>query len=56
MNTIIKSSMSVAGEIFTSGYCNLNCSYCYIEKTDYLKKLHQDIIKKIQTGDIIWNT
>jgi sulfatase maturation enzyme AslB (radical SAM superfamily) len=53
MDKILKSQQAVAGEIFTSGYCNLNCSYCYIEKNDHLKKLHQDIIKKIQTGEYV---
>ena len=42
---IIKSKQAVAAEIFTTGWCNLNCNYCYIEKNDYLKVTHdmQDI-------------
>jgi len=50
---IIKSKQAVAAEIFTTGWCNLNCNYCYIEKNDYLKELHKQLLEKLQSNTYI---
>lgn len=42
----------VAVELFSSGWCNLECKYCYIPKTDFLKKVHKEIIKRIKDGSL----
>ena len=45
----------VAVELFSSGWCNLSCKYCYIPKTDFLKKVHRGIIQSIEDGTFINN-
>lgn len=42
-----------AVELLSAGTCNLNCKYCYIPKNKELIKIHESIIKKIETGDYI---
>jgi sulfatase maturation enzyme AslB (radical SAM superfamily) len=42
----------VAVELFSSGWCNLECKYCYIPKTDFLKKVHKAIIERIKDGSL----
>ena len=43
----------VAVELFSSGWCNLECKYCYIPKTDFLKDIHKNIIKRIKDGSMV---
>lgn len=51
---VIKSP--VAAEIFSAGWCNLNCNYCYIAKdNEFLKKIHQKIINSVQNGKLLEN-
>lgn len=40
----------VATELFSSGWCNLECTYCYIPKRPFLKDIHAQIIEKIKSG------
>lgn len=42
----------VAVELFSSGWCNLECKYCYIPKTDFLKGIHKAIIERIKDGSL----
>ena len=43
-----------AVELFSAGWCNLNCRYCYIPKDEELTKtVHQRIIKSIENGDLL---
>lgn len=42
-----------AAEIFTTAYCNMNCKYCYIPKTDGLKDVHKKIIEAIKDDSYI---
>ncbi|RKY33167.1 MAG: hypothetical protein DRP74_00510 [Candidatus Omnitrophota bacterium] len=37
-----------AVEVLTSGYCNLNCKYCYIPKSKEMVKLHNKIVTKLR--------
>lgn len=39
-----------ANEIFSAGWCNLNCKYCYIPKKPFLKNIHRKIVEKIENG------
>lgn len=48
-----ESSPVVAVELFSSGWCNLECKYCYIPKTDFLKGIHKGIIERIKDGTFI---
>lgn len=41
----------VATEVLTTGWCPLNCQYCYIPKTEKMKQLHKSIISKIRSGE-----
>jgi len=43
----------VAVELFSSGWCNLECKYCYIPKTDFLKGIHKGIIERIKDGSFV---
>jgi len=36
-----------AAELFSSGVCNLQCKYCYLQKTPQMHSLHKDIVEKI---------
>ncbi len=42
-----------AVEILTTGWCPLNCKYCYIPKTDKMKDLHVDIVKNLSADDLV---
>lgn len=42
-----------AVELFSSGWCNLACKYCYIPKTDFLKGIHKTIIERIKDGSYV---
>ncbi|MDN5358803.1 MAG: hypothetical protein PWP76_646 [Candidatus Diapherotrites archaeon] len=42
-----------AAEILTTGWCPLNCKYCYIPKTDKMKDLHVSIIESITADDLV---
>jgi len=42
-----------AAEILTTGWCPLNCRYCYIPKGPAMKELHQQIIEKLKKGTFI---
>jgi len=43
----------VASEILTSGWCPLNCKYCYIPKTPEMKRLHANIIRDFLTDNLV---
>jgi len=55
LNRFYKQPVVVAAELFSSGWCNLACKYCYIPKTDFLKKIHKDIIDRIEDGTYLKN-
>jgi hypothetical protein len=42
-----------AAEIFAAGWCNLDCDYCYIPKAPFLKEIHQNIIDRIKSGEML---
>lgn len=42
-----------ACEVVSSGYCPLNCDYCYIPKTPEMKRMHEEIVEKLKTGEWI---
>ena len=42
-----------AGEIITSGWCPLKCTYCYIPKSDAMRKIHKEIEASLRSGDFI---
>jgi sulfatase maturation enzyme AslB (radical SAM superfamily)/glycosyltransferase involved in cell wall biosynthesis len=44
-----------AAEILTTGYCPLNCRYCYIPKTSMMKDLHQEIIRRLKDNSYLDN-
>lgn len=48
-----KLDRAVAGEVFTTGYCNMDCSYCYIPKNDYMKEIHENIIEDLKEDKFI---
>lgn len=50
MNTAYHPLMR-ACEIVTTGWCPFNCAYCYIPKTDYMKKLHEKIVEDLESGE-----
>lgn len=50
LNRFFKKPVIVAAELFSAGWCNLECNYCYIPKTEMLKGIHKNIIDKIQDG------
>lgn len=50
---MILSKNAVANELFTSGYCTMNCNYCYINKSNILKDIHEEIIEKLKNGTYI---
>lgn len=39
-----------AGEIVTSGWCPLNCTYCYIPKSDEMREVHKEIEEDLRSG------
>lgn len=43
----------VAGSIFSSALCPLNCKYCYIPKTDTMRKLQNEIIDKFKNKTFV---
>jgi sulfatase maturation enzyme AslB (radical SAM superfamily) len=53
LNQYFKHPIIEAAELFSAGFCNLNCSYCYIPKTPMLKELHKEIIQKIKNGQFL---
>jgi sulfatase maturation enzyme AslB (radical SAM superfamily) len=53
INQHFKFPVIEAVELFSAGFCNLNCTYCYIPKTPMLKEIHQNIIKKIESGQFL---
>ena len=44
---------AVATELFSAGWCNLDCKYCYIPKVDFIKNIHKEIIEKIKSGQFL---
>lgn len=42
-----------AGEIITSGWCPLKCSYCYIPKSEAMLKIHKEIEDDLRSGVFI---
>ncbi len=42
-----------AGEIFSAAFCNMDCKYCYIPKTDELKDMHKTIIEALKSDNYI---
>jgi sulfatase maturation enzyme AslB (radical SAM superfamily) len=55
LNRFFKRPTIVAAELFSAGWCNLDCKYCYIPKTEFLKTIHSDIIKHIEDGTYLKN-
>lgn len=53
LNEPFSKPVVVAVELFSAGWCNLECKYCYIPKTDFLKGIHSNIIEKIKDGSFI---
>ena len=53
LNKYYSRPVVTAVELFSSGWCNLKCKYCYIPKTDFLKGIHAEIIKGIKNGQFI---
>ena len=53
INSYFKHPIVEAVELFSAGFCNLNCSYCYIPKTPMLKEIHKKIIEKIESGQFL---
>ncbi len=43
----------VAAEILTTGACPLECSYCYIPKTEYMREIHAKLVEHLQNGNYI---
>lgn len=44
----------VSAELFSAGWCNLNCKYCYIPKDENLtRSVHEKIIKSIENGELL---
>lgn len=39
-----------AGEILTTGWCPLKCTYCYIPKTEAMHKVHEEIEADLRSG------
>ena len=50
LNKYFDHIVTEAAELFSSGWCNLECQYCYIPKTDLLKPIHKEIISCIKDG------
>ena len=50
---MLENQRLVAGELFTAGVCNMNCKYCYIPKTGSLKKVHDKLIEKLESGEYV---
>lgn len=48
-----RNNRMVATELFSQGVCNLNCSYCYIPKNDFMKAYHDKIVKSIEDDSFI---
>lgn len=44
---------AVATEVISSGWCPLDCDYCYIPKTDEMENMHGDIVEELKTGEWI---
>ncbi len=42
-----------SGEVMTSGTCPLKCKYCYIPKSSAMGKIHEEIIKDLESGEFI---
>lgn len=42
-----------AGEILTTGYCPLDCKYCYIPKSDEMKEVHKEIVEDLVSDKTI---
>jgi sulfatase maturation enzyme AslB (radical SAM superfamily) len=53
LNEYFSENVASAIQLFSSGWCNLNCKYCFIPKTDFLKKVHSKIIERIKNGDLL---
>lgn len=52
INQFYEHPQVVAVELFAAGWCNLECKYCYIPKTNFLKKVHRKIISRIKDGSL----
>lgn len=44
---------AVAGEVCTTGICPFKCKYCYIPKTPEMKKVHERIVKRLESKEYI---
>jgi sulfatase maturation enzyme AslB (radical SAM superfamily) len=42
-----------AAEIHGSGYCNMDCEYCFIPKVEGMKQLHKEIEDDLKRGNFI---
>ena len=43
----------VALEMFSAGYCNMDCAYCYIPKNKALKEVDSKIKEKMKNGEYV---
>jgi len=53
INEAFNEKVVTAIQLFSSGWCNLECKYCYIPKTDFLKTVHKKIIERVKDGSLI---
>jgi len=53
VNKYFQNPQYTAAELFSAGYCNLNCTYCYIPKRPFLKDVHQGILTRIRNGGFL---
>jgi len=44
---------AVAAEVISSGFCPLDCDYCYIPKTSDMERMHEEIVERLKTGEWI---
>ena len=53
LNEFFDKDENVAVELFSAGWCNLACKYCYIPKGDYTKDVHSKVLQRIKDGSLI---
>lgn len=42
-----------ACEVLTTGWCPLECKYCYIPKNEYMKEMHREIVESLKSGEFL---
>ena len=53
INNLFNHPVAVASELFSAGWCNLDCQYCYISKVNRIKDIHKIILDKIKSGKFL---